>query len=512
VVSYLTSRYPGEVLAGDPATFGIPDGVPALPEVLAGLGYRTGGFFANPTLRASNGFGRGFETFYTPSSMDAIQAHADEINRRALPWLRAHRDDPFFLYVHYIDPHDPYWNPDLIDGRSPYFDDPGGISGRWVHGVYAGRIEVDDLERQVRHFTALYDSEIRFVDRAIGRLLETIPDAVLAETLVVLTSDHGEELYDHGGWKHGHTLYEDQIHVPLILRWDGRIRPGSRLPGTVRLVDLAPTLVAAAGGEAPSSWQGVDLLPALTGEGQLPRLAAFSQHLSAGPMRTAAVLEGEKLILFNRREPFQPGDSLQEYLYGVDMGRLGRVELYDLAADPGERRDLWGGEPSPEIGGLDATVQNHLHRSLRGVRAMIDPLPSGGRLTGELRFDGPPVGAVPLYLGPDDRLDVDGAVVRFEIAAEGLTKGFLLPGEPPGLVGAELRLDGQPLPPGRLRYGPGTPYTGRPLEPAAFDSVAYPPPGDLPGLRLWRYSGDRPDSAGVDPETRRSLEALGYIQ
>lgn len=518
VASYLTSRNPGEFLAGDPATFGIPEGMENLTEVVAGLGYRTGGFIANPTLRATNGFGRGFETFYTPSSRQAIHSHADELNRRALPWLHAHQDQPFFLYVHYVDPHDPYWNPDMVDGRSPYFEDPGGISGRWIHGVYAGRIEVPELERQIRHFTALYDTEIRFADRAIGELLDSIPPEVLRDTLVVLTSDHGEELYDHGGWKHGHTLYEDQIHVPLILRWDGRIPAGSRLPGTVRLLDLAPTLVSAAGGEAPAAWQGIDLLPALTGEGSLPRLAAFAQHLSAGPTRVATVLEGEKLILFNRREPFQPQDSLQEHLYRVDMGRLERLELYDLESDPREERNLLAAErlaregPPPGIGRLDAVLQHQLHRSLRGVRAVADSLPPGGRLSGELRFAEPPQGAIPLGLGPEARLEVDGVRVRFEIVGGPVAKGFLLPGEPRRLLSAELRLDGEPLPAGRLRYGAGAPYTGRPLEAAALDTEAFPDPGDVPGLRLWRYSGERPRAQEIDPETRRSLEALGYIQ
>jgi len=520
VVSYMTSRYPGELLHGDPATFGIPDRVPSLAEVFSGLGYRTGGFFANPTLHASNGFDRGFDTFYTPSSMTAIQAHADEINRRALPWMNAHRDQPFFLYVHYIDPHDPYWNPDLVKGRSPYFDDPGGISGKYLHGVYTGRLEVDDIDRQVRHFTALYDTEIRFVDRAIGELLAEIPPEVLAETVVLLTADHGEELYDHGGWKHGHTLYQDQIHVPFIARWDGRIPAGTRLPGTVRLVDLAPTLVAAAGGEAPATWQGTDLLPALTGRENLPRLAAFSQHLTAGPMRTAAVFEGRKLILFNRREPFQATDGLQQHIYDLDMARLARLELYDLASDPREDRNLFQvtGEADGEqasaqpAGALDAVIQNHLHRTLRGVRAFGDALPAGARLTGELRFAEPPEGALPLFLGPEDRLTTDGATVRFEIVGGPVTKGFLLPGEPRALEAAELWLDGEPLPAGRLHFGPGTPYTGRTVDATAYDTEAFPQAGDRPGLRLWRFGGERPDAAEVDPETRRSLEALGYIQ
>ena len=75
---------------------------------------------------------------------------------------------------------------------------------------------------------------------------------MLENTLIVLTADHGEEFHDHGGWKHGFTLYEEQIHVPLLVRWDGRIPAGSRLRGTVRLLDLVPTLVARGGGKARS--------------------------------------------------------------------------------------------------------------------------------------------------------------------------------------------------------------------------------------------------------------------
>ena len=533
VVSFMTSRYPGEILHGDPATFGIPDGVPALAEVFSGLGYRTGGFVANPTLHVSNGFARGFDTFYSPSSMAAIQAHADSINRRALPWLAAHRGDPFFLYVHYIDPHDPYMNSDVVDGRSRWFDDPGGINGRWVHGVYTGKIPVDDMARTVRHFTALYDTEIRYVDRAIGELLASIPPEVLANTLVVLTADHGEELHDHGFWKHGHTLYQDQIHVPLLVRWDGRISAGSRLPGTVRLVDVAPTLVAAAGGEAPPSWQGTDLLPALTGEGPLPRLPAFAQHLSSGPMRVASVLDGKKLMLFNRREPFDPTNGLLEHIYQVDMGRLEREELYDVDADPGERHNLLDreGEESAagagaaagdesdsapvapeEIERLDGIIRYHLHSVVRGLRAMTDAVPEGHHLSGTLRFATAVDGAVPLFLGPMDRLEVTGNRVVFDLVGEAVTKGFVLSGSPGALDEASLELDGEPLPVGRLRLGGGVAFTGSAVEPGAFDTEAYPAPTERTGLRLWRYDGARPEDAEVDPETRESLKALGYIQ
>jgi len=518
VTSFMTSRYPGEILHGDPATFGIPDGVPSLAQVFSGLGYRTGGFIANPTLHASNGFARGFDTFYSPSSMAAIQAHADSINRRALPWVRAHQGDPFFLYVHYIDPHDPYMNPDVVNGRSPYFDDPGGLNGRWVHGVYTGKIPVEDMERTVRHFTALYDTEIRYVDRAIGELLASIPPDVLANTLVVLTADHGEELHDHGFWKHGHTLYQDQIHVPLLFRWDGHIAAGSRLRGTVRLVDVAPTLVAAAGGEAPASWQGTDLLPALSGEGTLPRLPAFAQHLSSGPMRVASVLDGKKLILFNRQEPFDTVDGLQRHIYDVDMGRLKREELYDVQADPGERHNLLAGEGGESadraepVDRLDSIIRYHLHSVVRGLRAMTDAVPEGHHLSGTLRFADAPDAAIPLFLGPMDRVEVNGDRVDFEIVGEAVTKGFVVSGTPGALVDASLRLDGEPLPAGRLRLGGGTAFSGAAVEPEALASEAYPAPGERPGLRLWRFNGARPESTEIDPETRKGLKALGYIQ
>jgi len=304
VASFMTSRYPGEILAGDPGAYGIPEGVESLPEALEKLGYETGGFFANKVLHSGNGFARGFRTFYSPPSTPETQGQglgqpdAAELTARVLPWLEAHRHERFFLYVHYVDPHDPYDNPEIVNGRAPF--DPsynGPITGAHVHGIYTGRVELADPERDTEHLKALYDSEIHYADRFIGQLIDSLPPDVVRNTLIVLTADHGEELHDHGGWKHGHTLYEDQIHVPLIVRWDGRIPAGKRLPGTVRLLDLMPTLMAAAGGTSDPAWDGVDLLPALTRKGQLPRRAAFAQHMMIGPLRAAAVLDGREFVI-----------------------------------------------------------------------------------------------------------------------------------------------------------------------------------------------------------------------
>jgi arylsulfatase A-like enzyme len=517
VVSFLTGRTPGDLLGPDPAAYGIPDSVSPLAERMAALGYETGGFVANPTLHAGAGFGRGFRTFYAPPADVAwIRRHADELNRHALPWLAASQDRPFFLYVHYIDPHDPYENPDVVDNRSPFETEPytGPITGDWIHGIYTGRIPLEDPKRDLAHIDALYDSEVRYVDRFIGELLATMSPEVLADTLIVLTADHGEELYDHGGWKHGQTLYEEQIHVPLLVRWDGRVKAGSRLPGTVRLLDLVPTIVAAAGGEADPAWDGVNLLPALTGQGPLPRRPAFAQHLSSGPLRAAAVLGKEKLILFNREEPFEPADGLQAHLWEQDLGRLGRVELYDLARDPRER----AGHAAPiRAGRLAPIVHGHLDAQLPGLRVLLEGAPAGSRWSGSIAFERAPERWRPYFLGPEDRVDLSGSVLRFDLKGEAIAKGFRVEGDIGAVRAVEARRDGRPLPAGRVLVGRGTPYGGGALAPAALNSPHWPVTGGVGGgdgvLRLWRHLGaGEGRRTEVDPETEKRLRNLGYIQ
>ena len=364
--SYLTGRWPGDLLGGGGmASYGIPEGVTGLAEALSALGYATGGFVANPTLHAGNGFTRGFDEFWSPPVETAsLLLHADELSRRAIPWLAEHQGEPFFLYAHYLDPHDPYDNPDVAGGTSPFYPGyRGSISGRDVHALHAGQIALADPAADVAHLTALYDSEIRYADRHVGRLLGSLDPEVLAETLIVVTSDHGEELYERGGWKHGQTLYEEQIRVPLVVRWDGVIPAGGRVDGTALLIDLVPTLLAAAG--APPTdlpgidLPGIDLLGALSGREPLPRRAAFARHFAIGPTRAAAVLGSSKLIRFDRSAAFVPSNPLEERIWRLDRSRLEPVELYDLADDPDERTNLAAAEPA-EVARLNAVIDQRL--------------------------------------------------------------------------------------------------------------------------------------------------------
>lgn len=462
VVSFLTGRYPGDLLSPEMSSFGIPDGVEPLAESMARHGYQTAGFVANPTLHAGAGFDRGFRTYFAPpADVRWMNKHADDLNGHAIPWLKANQDRPFFAYVHYIDPHDPYRNPDMeaFGGRSPFQPGyEGPVDGGWIHGIYTGELQLPSPPQDVHYIKALYDSEVSYVDRHIGELLDSLDPEVLSNTIIVLTADHGEELFDHGGWKHGQSLYEEQIHVPLIFRWDGHIQPGTRLPGTVRLVDLVPTLAAAVGMKADPDWDGVDLLPALTGKGSLPRKPAFAQHLSSGPLRAAAILNGRKLILYNRNEPFQPGDPLQAHLYAIDQARFRRVELYDVEADPGERRPL--NEP---FGDLDTAIRRNLEAFLPGLWVL-------GNGSGTIAFERAPQRWVPYFLGESDRVEMSGNRIAYDLTAEPFAKGFRVEGDP-----------------------------GRVLSPT-------------PGLSFWRHEGKTVKRRAADPETERRLRSLGYIQ
>lgn len=522
VTSFLTGRYPGELLGDNFAAYGIPAEVQPLAERMSALGYQTGGFYANRTLHSGNGFDRGFDTFYSPPApvtgpagiTTAPEPDAAGLNARALPWLGAHRRDPFFLYVHYIDPHDPYVNPEIVDNRTPFYPEyRGRVAGTWIHGIYNGRLKLEDPERDVAQVVALYDTEIHYADRFVGELIEAIPSDVLEDTLIVLTADHGEELYDHGGWKHGFTLYDEQIHVPLLVRWDGHLPAGRRLPGTVRLLDLVPTLLDAVGEKPDPALPGVSLLPALAGQAALPRLSAFAQHMMTGPLRAAVVLDRKKLILFNHRTPFAPADGLQEYLWRLDLGRLQRVELYDLGKDPGERANRAGAAADPQtpedLRRLEPLIHRQLDRERPGLRLIASGLPAGSRLRGSAVFDRPLAGWQPYFLADGDRVELNGNRLDFDLGGDVIQKGVLIQGE--GLTLTGLRAEGEVV----LQIGAGRPYAGGVAGWKALAAPDWPAPPSGPALRLWRSpsaeeAGSR--SQKGSEETERRLRALGYIQ
>jgi len=300
----------------------------SIAEVLREAGFATALLSANPYLVGS--FGAGFDV------ARAERVPADQLTDDAVAWWRENADRRRFLYVHYIDVHQPNEPPE------PYWGLFGLESGEsrpraardWL---FKSQEHLSDPEFLAfrDHRIGAYDGAIRFVDDHIDRLLEALAaEGTLESTLVVLTSDHGEEFWDHaalgGAWRddprgiwgvgHGHTFFEEVTAIPLVLSGPG-ISRGARVRCRSSLVDLAPTVARAAALVAPSEWRGVALQE--LDDARCRERALVSSSTAYGPVGGAIYWQQWKLSLRGER-------------------RL----LYDLAADPGETTDLSVSETS----------------------------------------------------------------------------------------------------------------------------------------------------------------------
>jgi arylsulfatase A-like enzyme len=230
-----------------------------LAEVMKDNGYATAAFVSGPYTSSAFGLNQGFDVYkncsfikgnykkkkHFPSKRDFSESHKDVINRKtslmASDWLNRHYKESFFLYLHYWDIHYDYIPP------APYnkiFDShyKGNISAKKFQSNTA--INKNMNSRDLRHIIALYDGEIRWTDYNIGFLLDKLKDLKqLQNTLIVLTADHGEEFFEHGGKGHRRTLYDEVIKVPLIFKFPRRIPKGKRIKTQVRTIDIMPTIL-----------------------------------------------------------------------------------------------------------------------------------------------------------------------------------------------------------------------------------------------------------------------------
>jgi arylsulfatase A-like enzyme len=501
VASLHSGLPPAEIWASQGSRYRLPATGPLLAERFSALGYDTAAFVANPVVHAGLGYDRGFDTYYTPTSVEAINSTASSapaLQQRIEPWLRAHRERPFFLYAHYFDPHSPYENPDLENGRSPFFPDyRGHITGRHVHGLFLGRVQLADPVADVAHLTALYDSEIAYVDRYVGRLLDLAAQHGDRDLLIALTSDHGEELYDHRGWDHALTLYDELLRVPLVLRWPGRLPRGARVAAPVALLDLAPTLVAAAGGELPRAWSGSDLRSALAPA--TPARPVFAERVERYDPRRVAVVSGDrKLVLFDRRgaEGLELRNDRQRIVQQQALQRLAARELYDLARDPREQINLAGSGG----GELEVMLHRHLDAFLPGLRVVARGLALGEVLEAEVELDGVPARWSSLFLQGEDRVEIAQQRVRVRFVGDGWIKGVLLEGDALG-VRSVRTLDSTTVA-ARVAIG----------DESGLRAQRWPLDGPGPILGVWLGAslGDRAAPQEIDAETARRLRELGY--
>jgi arylsulfatase A-like enzyme len=361
VASYLTGLFPQSHGVSTQFDRLHPE-VPTLASLLRDAGYRTVGFSANPQVSPTFGLTSGFERFWNPSSTHSSRvalrafrnrfvqpvlnlipraepkskgppqrgianASADDVNREVLAWSGpASADRPTFLYVHYLDPHDPYNAPeDLLYGDptsaqrkdESFFHPHEGMTPRPL----PNSVMTDVDEATLAALKRRYDSEIRFVDDRIAKLMDRLEAAGHyrpERDLLILTSDHGEEHYEHQQWLHGWSLFEEMIHVPLILRGPG-FPQGAVHPHPVALVDILPTVAESLGLALGGPVHGKSLLQEDALRATRP---IYSHRPRAEHPLDMLLIEGQKLIRVSR-EPAEP----------VWM-------RFDLGSDPDERAGL----------------------------------------------------------------------------------------------------------------------------------------------------------------------------
>jgi tetratricopeptide (TPR) repeat protein len=284
----LTGRYPRElgIRLNEQAALGDH---PTLASVFKGQGYRTGAFVAAFVLDSRYGLNRGFEVYDDNVGEGVLMRRANEVTDRALAWLEGARKQPFFVWIHYFDPHKPYEPPEAF------------------RGVGADA----------------YDGEIAFVDTEVGRLMRWLEVQHLTDrTLVVVAGDHGESLGEHGEHGHAMFLYQTNLHVPLILAHPQLGKRGARVGDVVELADVFSTILDLFGWRTPEGLLSRSLAPALRGQPLEPRESyAESRYVR----HTYGWAEQRSLT-----------SGRFKYISST------RPELYELVSDPAEERNVIG--------------------------------------------------------------------------------------------------------------------------------------------------------------------------
>ena len=322
--SVWTSQYPDRHHSEVSFSSRLPKDRLTLAELLSAQGVETGGFVANAVAGTAGGFERGFTSF--DEIWKSLGSGGGGFRRVVPGWIAAHRGQRFFAYVHFREPHFPY------DPDAPFDSRFGAVSTipkavrremDWITAANQGRRPLPLAERE--DLVRLYDGNLAFADQEVGALRKELEAAGLWDkTVVILAADHGEELFEQGWIGHNVHLYEESVHIPLIVRVPGGPK-GKRISDLVDLLDIAPTIADVFGvlgkGGSAEAFQGRSLLPVI-----------------AGAPGKAAVLS--RTVWDRPRYALR--DARYKYLYDT---RSGEERLFDLDADPGEERDQLGADP-----------------------------------------------------------------------------------------------------------------------------------------------------------------------
>jgi arylsulfatase A-like enzyme len=318
VASILTGLHP-LTHPQKPGDAALPGSAELLSEHLKGEGFTTGSFIANGYVSDRFGFDQGWDD-YSNYIREGGSTEAKDVFDKAGNWIEAHKDERFFAYIQTIDPHVPYDPP----GKYLQMYDPSEYSGQ-----IRPRMTGDLLEKAKRNppevvfdasdkrrLKALHDGEITKHDHFFGAFLERLAELGLADdTLVVVTSDHGEEFEDHGSWGHGHSVYQELLHVPLLFRLPNRLPAGAKVGSAVSTLDISATVTELLGVPGMVHNEGHTLVGLMLGEPPSRPSVAFSDFQDD---RRVITTGRWKLIL---------------------RGNLTST-MFDLVADPMEKKQL----------------------------------------------------------------------------------------------------------------------------------------------------------------------------
>lgn len=343
----------------------LSDAVDSLPEVLSRHGWQTVGYSHNINIASSNGFNQGFDVFLGYEGGVLVYPDAEVMARTARHFLRTHGARPFFLYLQPMNPHGPYRVPparrDDLLGHPPRtgFTYQGRIYRAIMNeGATDRRGEV--TEEMLASLEETYDTAVRYTLDEIAGVLEQLRQADdLDDSLIVLTADHGEELFDHGGFSHGYSLYDEVVRVPLFVKLPGQTGPGRVIEQPVSLVDLHPTILELVGLPAVPDGDGASLARLLRGAA------------SEGPTAREFVFEGDSDKRCVARG-ILAGRYKLLHIEGNYEGLEDELLLFDLESDPEELRNLAGERPA-----IAADLRQRMERLFAAAAARALPVEGG---------------------------------------------------------------------------------------------------------------------------------------
>ena len=474
-------------------------------EVFQDAGFATAGIVANIHLQPRFDFDHGYDWWWFRGDEDAnLQVDT------ALEWLSSNQHRDAFLFVHFMDPHLPYRAPGahkerFVDAPQPDFP---AKANRWdvLSWQKQGTLK-PEWQEQIR---GLYAGEVAFMDAEIGRFIRGI-DSLPGDSVVVLHNDHGEEFWEHGGFEHNHTLYDEVTRALLWVRPKGGLDQERAVGAPASLIDIGPTLWDLAGLEETPEADGISLRRHLSGplddSWDRPIPIAYLQYSHE---RWGVVWEGKKYILHTGS---------------------GREELYDLETDPGETQDISSTVDTAVFVAKLREAHQLSEESLgSGLRVFVDFKPGDPPMTVTLPSPASGAGVLDPEAMREHRANLEWGerpkrvaadVGSVELSEDGLTVTFT-PGDSPekGMVwvrmaasaveGVTLSTGGTPRPLSAAESGGVAWSEGKRNVRVVPGTVLVPPPGEQARIDALR-AREGLAASGASADEMAALEALGYV-